>query len=277
MSDSEVFTKAIIDALSSEAVINKLKSVISDPLNHELALLKESNKKLSDQIKTLQSSHETLQKNVDNLLRSNKEKDETIANLQQSIEALELKQDDQEQYNRRNSLRISGLPERDNENLMSRFLRMDRERLHLDLCETDIDRIHRVGKYIQNGHPRQVLIKFMSYRIRNMVFRARKNLLQPAEPEQEFDPEIQPDKQDDDAGTDDDDIPEDNPDQRLYINEDLTKRRSTLLWKARMQKKARKLTDCWSFDGRLYVKDYTSKVHSIVTENDLNQLTNFAR
>ena len=49
------------------------------------------------------------------------------------------------------------------------------------------------------------------------------------------------------------------------MNEDLTRARSRLLYQARQLKKAKKILDAWSVDGRILVKDKAEKIHLIRT------------
>ena len=42
-------------------------------------------------------------------------------------------------------------------------------------------------------------------------------------------------------------------DNQVYISEDLTKQRSTLLYKARELRRRQKISQCWSADGRIFV------------------------
>ena len=43
----------------------------------------------------------------------------------------------------------------------------------------------------------------------------------------------------------------------VFIHEDLTEFRATLLYKARQAKRERNIVDCWSFDGRIVIKTRT--------------------
>ena len=56
---------------------------------------------------------------------------------------------------------------------------------------------------------------------------------------------------------------------RIYVNEDLTGRRATLLWKARTQKKAQLIQDCWSYDGRVMIENAYNRIYVIENENEL--------
>ena len=66
--------------------------------------------------------------------------------------------DNAEQYSRRNSLRMSGVPETATENTDTLVLDAARAiNSDIDLC--DIDRSHRVGRP-RAGKPRDIIVKF---------------------------------------------------------------------------------------------------------------------
>ena len=56
---------------------------------------------------------------------------------------------------------------------------------------------------------------------------------------------------------------------KLYINEDLTRTRASLLYKARMGAKDGKISDCWSFDGVIRIKDLHNNIHRVTTLQQL--------
>ena len=89
-----------------------------------------------------------------------------------------------------------------------------------------IYRCHRVGKRSRDKE-RQILCKFKSYKPRSVVFSAKKSAQ---------------------AG--------------VFISEDLTAKKSNLLYKARILRREGKIKQCWSYNGRIYIKmkDDTSKV-----------------
>ena len=47
----------------------------------------------------------------------------------------------------------------------------------------------------------------------------------------------------------------------IFINEDLTKPRSRAYSAARNLKKSNVIQDCWTRDGLIYIRDFTSKLH----------------
>ena len=104
-------------------------------------------------------------------------KNNRIKSLENEIEIL--KNDNLEQYTRRNSLRISGLPDSDNEDVGQKVLELCLQQLQNPVTSSDIDRIHRLGK-IGSSNPRPVLVKFASYGARSSVLKA-KSVLRPSD------------------------------------------------------------------------------------------------
>ena len=62
----------------------------------------------------------------------------------------------------------------------------------------------------------------------------------------------------------------------MYVNEDLTKFRDTLLWKARKLTKAKMIKDCWSYDGRVMIQNNHGRVSVIRNEADLEHAKTMA-
>ncbi|ELU03089.1 hypothetical protein CAPTEDRAFT_192278 [Capitella teleta] len=80
------------------------------------------------------------------------------------------------------------------------------------LSRNEIDRLHRTGKSSADGKPRPVLIKFTSYQHRLNLMNNQAAL----------------------TGT------------NIFLNEDLTRKKNSLLWSARKEKKNETIKDCWS-------------------------------
>ena len=55
----------------------------------------------------------------------------------------------------------------------------------------------------------------------------------------------------------------------LFFQDDLTKARASLFYLARKSKQARRLSDTWTHDGKVLVKDLHNRVYEIKTESDL--------
>ena len=138
-------------------------------------------------------------------------KDAKIATLETTINKLETKIDDQEQYSRRANIIIQGIKEDvKGEDIETKVLHLLNKEMKLNppLTSTDLERSHRLGRVaIDQVRPRTVIVRFRSERIRDAVFRSRGTL-------KEFNAnQLLP--------------------NQIYLNEDLTARRSSLAYKTR--------------------------------------------
>ena len=169
-----------------------------------------------------------------------KSKDDRISVLENKVENLENKLDDMEQYSRRNSIRISGIEETSSEDITEKVINLINNDIKVDppITTNEIDRLHRVGP-TRNGSVRPVLVKFATYRTKNKVMRNRRNL--------------KPSSSAISKG-------KDSVQQKIFVNEDLTKKRVNLLWQARQLKRNGKLQDCWTWDGSVLVKNNVAKI-----------------
>ena len=162
---------------------------------------------------------------------------ENIA-LKKRVSALEAQMDASEQYSRRNSLRISGIPETVNEDTDQVVLHVA-ETVGVNILPSEIDRSHRLGKP-GNRQTRDILVKFTTYRARERFMKNRRNL-----------------KTSELKG--------------VFVYEDLTKIRSKLLFEARKCAKTKHLLGAWSSDGRILVKYKKGTVTVVTCEDDIDR------
>ncbi|KAJ8305667.1 hypothetical protein KUTeg_016212 [Tegillarca granosa] len=114
---------------------------------------------------------------------------------------LKLCVDDLEQYGRRNAIRLSGIPEKSDENTDNIVIDIA-SKIGIQVRDDDISRSDRSGKPGQN-RPRQILVKFTRYNLKRKFMKSRWELKKNASCKD------------------------------VFINEDLTKRRQDLYSKAR--------------------------------------------
>ena len=115
-------------------------------------------------VEGLTTTVHNLQSQVNELQKEN-------ADLKQRVTLLETKADAAEQYSRRNCLRISGVPEDSSENTDVYVIDMARA-IDVEVKLDEIERSHRVGP-MKAGRPRDIIIKFTSYRVRRKVYGER--------------------------------------------------------------------------------------------------------
>ena len=236
----EVFMRALLLSLKQDDVMDIFAEKISEVIRGEMIPLHANIDKMKKELASA-SALTDLQATLGALRAEIKTKDAKILALEGKVSALESSMDDLEQYTRRNSVRLYGLPETEGEETTAATVNALNENLLLDppLTTQEIDRLHRVGP--RGDKPRPVLIKFATYRSRHRVYANRKALYS------------------------------ENSNVRLYLNEDLTRRRAQLLAKARSLKKEGKILGAWSADGRLFIKNKRGTIQPLHTMPDLNR------
>ena len=99
--------------------------------------------------------------------------------LQQHFDTLECKIDDLEQYFRRNCIKITGVSENKDENSDDVALNVINKLIlgpeKISISIDKIERSHRVGKP-RGNRPRDIIVKFTSYRDRALVYAKKSNL-----------------------------------------------------------------------------------------------------
>ena len=183
------------------------------------------------------ASLETINKE---LLEENNALKKDNAVLKGKVHEIEKECDGLEQYSRRNSLRITGIPESEENTKTDKIVLDMCKDIGVTLTESDIDRSHRVGKP-SGPKPRQIIVKFTSYRSRQQVYKARSRLKA-------------------------------SDYKNVHINEDLTKIRNKLLYDVRqlLKNKNSKVDGVWSTDDVILVKDTAGRIHRILSRDDLS-------
>ena len=148
-----------------------------------------------DLLLSLQKDQKESNEKIDRLLKEIKAKDDKINSLESKVEVLEgnvailintvkkleRKCDDNEQYSRRTSLRISDIPSTGGREIGDKSIDLVVETVNqirgVNIKKSDIDRAHRVGKVIPNAtYPRIMIVKFKYWNTREMVYKGRKQL-----------------------------------------------------------------------------------------------------
>ena len=214
----------------------ELKSLIQEFSPTIKEVVKEAMQEVAREIGELKTSNQRLTKANEDLLRKNKE-------LEKRVEEIELGNDALEQYSRRNSLRISGIPELPGESRDELVLKLAGD-LDVQLIDSDIDRSHRVGRPRDrqtSGRPRHrdILVKFATYNARRRLVNVRKSLR---------------DRQDM---------------KHIYINEDLIKTRSKMMYDARCLVRVGQLKSAYVSDGKIFIRNNQEERRLIACAGDL--------
>ena len=205
----------ITELLEEDEFMNAVKEVVSAAIDEKLADLQERLEKQDGVIHDIQCKLDTSQKTV-------KELESQLQSSTNNIRKLFFDVNKQEQYSRRNCVRVHGLKESADENTDSLVCQMAKEKLGFDLQPHHIDRSHRIGKQRnprESGGPappRPVIVKLTSYKYRQTLIARRKSLKNTG----------------------------------MGIQEDLTEYNSRLLKEAQQHVKVQA---AWSADGRIFV------------------------
>ena len=196
--------------------------------------------KLSNEIRDLRETILNFQNQLD-------EKNQHIVMLETKVNGLESKIDDIEQYGRRSNLRFTGIEELpQGEDLESKLLDIANNAMGVTppLQPSDIERVHRLGRKTDNIRPRAVIARFVSDKTCDNVYRSRAMLNTLNQSSDQH--------------------------HKVFINEDLTATRSTLAYSTRALKKSKRISDCWTYNGKIVIKDNNSRIHEIRVLGDLD-------
>jgi hypothetical protein len=176
--------------------------------------------KLSKSIKQIEDRYDKF-KNMANVCpRILQENDD----LKHEVNVLHNKIEELEQYARRASLRFHNVPMTQGDlpqtdGLIVNILN-DKLGLAQPLTENDINRSHII-RPLNNGKG-QLICRFRNWKVKNSIFMKKKNLK--------------------------------NNEDNIFITEDLTKVRQSIIKEISTHKKPKKLNSFWTFDGRIFAK-----------------------
>ena len=169
---------------TNESLQTEIERVSGAILDKKLDLLAS---RLESKIETKIAELEAKFQNVQNEIKELKE------DVSDSINHVEyvLKQDidctweyavKNEQYSRKNNLRILGLDEREDENLEEKFIEAIANNFNETVESNEIDIIHRIGQRLSNQassgnpKPRPVIVKFVSNKTKTRILMRRRQL-----------------------------------------------------------------------------------------------------
>ncbi|XP_052791917.1 girdin-like [Mya arenaria] len=214
-------------------LINDMKTDLLKSFEHKIEVLESA---LHDS----RQENEQLQKRIENLEKTCENEKDKASQKTVDMRNVTLLQggklNDLEQYSRRNSLKIAGIPETTNTGKNSyetaeQSTKKVIEKLNstiecLNLNTSDIDISHRVGKKYKDKH-RQILVKFVSRHVRDKVMMNRRVF----------------------KGT------------QIFINEDLTKLNQHVLGSIR--KSIPESEAVWTWGGSIFHKSSSGKIQPV--------------
>ena len=195
-----------------ERLLNEVVKPLQDTVNNQAAMIQEQKGTIDKHVKKLVEHEFTITRQA-----------ERINELENQYYDLNIRLDDQEQYSRRTSLRFHNVPCPDPRNVH----KMNTDKIVLDICNSNLEvpttlnelgRTHPIGK-VRGGNV-QVIARFITYRQRQAVYSSKSKL-------------------------------KNNP-NKVFITENLTTRRRKIMDELNYLRTNRKISACWSMDGRLF-------------------------
>ena len=231
----------IIGEIKTE-LISELKSVIKSAviqaIEDAIKPLQDCINKQNDKITSLKAENEQMKGKLNKRIEQMEDRYDKFRNmanvcprilqeyddLKHEVNILHNQIEKLEQYGRRTSLRFHNVPmtQGDLQQTDGLIVNIVNDKLGLaqPLTENDINRSHIIGP-INNGKG-QLICRFRNWKVNNSIFMKKKNLK--------------------------------NNKDNIFITEDLTKFRQSIIKELNTQKKAKKLNSFWTFDGRIFAK-----------------------
>lgn len=167
----------------TEVVTNSVKAEVTQFLSNldSLVILSFQNKDVIESIKPilLDTFEKSIQVKIDEVKQ---EVDKSVKLLKNQLERAESKIDDMEAYDRRNNLVFTGLPDSTMKSTDELVIDLCKNKLNVDVSINDIQRSLRLGRIDSasdtTSKPRPIIVRFVSYRVRQDIYQARKSLRQ---------------------------------------------------------------------------------------------------
>ena len=175
------------------------------------------------------------------LTESLKKNSETINNLRTELE-------ETQQYQRINNLIIDGIPELEREDTSELVIKMGKA-IGLDIDRRDIDISHRLPKNKKQHSP--IIVKFTRRTVKTDILKNRRNLVNVSSNQ----------------------IVKGSSNNKIYVNEHLTKRNQALFSSARKLKEEGLIIDVWIRDCKIFYKlNQDSAMRRISNAEDLEDI-----
>ncbi|WAQ93585.1 hypothetical protein MAR_006056 [Mya arenaria] len=187
--------------------------------------------------KVIEGINLRLSDEIDSLKTENVHLKARISVLEKSEDRLE----HLEQYSRRNSLRISGVHEREGESTDDIVTKLVSD-LGSSVSLDEIDRSHRVGRPRRNdpAKPRDIIVKFTSFRARQKLYSVRSQA--------KHCPNL----------------------KKVFVNEDLCKAQSDVFYLARSLVRKGNINSAWTSDGVILIRDNDMHLHRVTKARELD-------
>ena len=210
-----------------ENTVSKLLKKISD-LEEENTALRKSIEFCSDSFNNWKKEIDEIKKLKDQLSTMIPAESSKASRIQDEVQRA---MESDHQHSRLNNLKITGVPEKENENLYTTVINISKaigEPLELN----EIDIVHRVPSY-SKSMPKPIIVRFVNrWKKENILFKLRSQKKRTTTT---------------DAG-------DEGRERPIFINEHLAQSGETLAKKARDLKRSKKVLHTWVRNARVYIR-----------------------
>ena len=153
---------------------------------------------------------------------------ETIANLQHKVVILETATNSLEQYNRRNNIEITGIPDNiEDKNLEHSIIEVFKA-ADIQMSHNDIEDCHRIGK--SKGNSKKTIVRLMNRKYWKQILYNRRKF-----------------KNFDGSGIG-------MPNTKIFVNENLTNSNHQLAFNCRKLKREKLISKTYSSNGNIHIE-----------------------
>ena len=165
----------ILELFQNDTFLKKIHDIVRT-IAHEVA--ETSFAKVNELIERNEGRLHEVEVKVEERKYRLEELEKEIEMKENRILKLEMAANDLQQYSRRSSLRIFGVPEKEKEDTDQIVCDIVSSKLGIPITRNDIDRSHRTGKHTRDTRSkhRSIIAKFCTYRKRTEIIRSRKKL-----------------------------------------------------------------------------------------------------
>lgn len=229
----EAINRKLSELMSIKEKVDSLLSIKEtvDKMEHSVEMLSEKYDDVLSQLKRQDRDITSLRKRVEELENSDSAKE--IKNLKKEVNELE-------QYGRRQNLEVHGIPQSENENLLTKLNDVAVKLSLAQLTERDVEAIHRLPS--KPDKIPVVLVRFSS-RGTKETWLSKKREIREAR-------------------------------HQVYFHENLTRQNKKLLWMAKTKAEEMHFRFVWTANGKLFARKRPGdRVIKIECEDDLAKMT----
>lgn len=177
-SDSSDNSETMAEGEEREPTLREVLSAIQK-MDAEVKNISTTVGELKGEIHLLHLENDNVKKELDEIRSENEYLHSKIRELETKIDLVSKQSSHNAQYSRRNNLRIFGVKEATNENVIQVVTNLVKTKLKIqDFTANDIDAAHRVGDFDKGDDPkpRGIIVRFVRRIMRDRIIKARKAL-----------------------------------------------------------------------------------------------------